>query len=97
MPRPTKPFLCKPAGMDYLWGGNRLRQEYGKDLPGNGLPWSPLAETWECSTHPDGPSTVEEVAGGAECGCAEDESRAGAQSGTLQGRGLDEVLRRNPE
>lgn len=53
MPRPTKPFLCKPAGMDYLWGGNRLNEEFGKEIA-----LSPLAETWECSTHPDGPSMV---------------------------------------
>ncbi len=50
---PAKPFLCKPAGKDYLWGGNRLNEEFGK-----GIALSRLAETWECSTHPDGPSTV---------------------------------------
>ena len=49
----NKPFLLKPAGKDYLWGGERLKSEFGKDLP-----LTPLAETWECSTHPDGPSTV---------------------------------------
>ena len=43
------PFLLSPAGKDYIWGGNRLRTEYNKEL---GL--DPLAETWECSTHPDG-------------------------------------------
>lgn len=47
------PFLLHPAGKDYLWGGMRLKTEYGKELP-----LSPLAETWECSTHPDGPSIV---------------------------------------
>ncbi|MBP3735982.1 MAG: mannose-6-phosphate isomerase, class I [Lachnospiraceae bacterium] len=49
----NKPFLLSPAGKDYLWGGDRLKTEYGKDLP-----LSPLAETWECSTHPDGLSVV---------------------------------------
>lgn len=49
----NKPFLLEPAGKDYLWGGNRLRKDFGKNLPQN-----PLAETWECSTHPDGPSIV---------------------------------------
>ncbi len=49
-----KPFLLKPAGKDYLWGGNRLHEEFGKQLP-----MFPLAETWECSTHPDGLSVVE--------------------------------------
>ena len=48
-----KPFLLAPAGKDYLWGGNRLKTDFAKDLP-----LSPLAETWECSTHPDGPSLV---------------------------------------
>lgn len=48
-----EPLLLSPAGKDYLWGGTRLKEEYGKDLP-----LTPLAETWECSVHPDGPSTV---------------------------------------
>ena len=47
------PFLLRPAGKDYLWGGNRLRDDFSKDMEE-----SPLAETWECSTHPDGPSIV---------------------------------------
>lgn len=47
------PFLLRPAGKDYLWGGSRLREEFNKDID-----MSPLAETWECSTHPDGPSVV---------------------------------------
>lgn len=49
----SKPFLLKPAGKDYLWGGTRLNDEFAK-----GIPLDPLAETWECSTHPDGPSVV---------------------------------------
>lgn len=47
------PFLLRPAGKAYLWGGRRLKDDYGKELD-----MAPLAETWECSTHPDGPSTV---------------------------------------
>ena len=47
----NRPFLLKPAGKDYLWGGNRLNDDFTK-----GIPLSPLAVTWECSTHPDGPS-----------------------------------------
>lgn len=42
-----------PTGKDYLWGGTRLCEEYGKKIDLN-----PLAETWECSVHPDGPSYV---------------------------------------
>ena len=45
------PFLLAPAYKDYIWGGDRLKKEYGKKT---GL--SPLAESWECSTHPDGVS-----------------------------------------
>ena len=49
----NKPFLLKPAAKDYLWGGSRLNDDFGKAIP-----VSPLAETWECSTHPDGQSIV---------------------------------------
>lgn len=48
-----RPFLLTPAAKDYLWGGSRLNDDFGK-----GIPVSPLAETWECSTHPDGESLV---------------------------------------
>lgn len=47
------PLLLRPSGKDYLWGGNRLNDEFEKQMR-----ISPLAETWECSTHPDGPSYV---------------------------------------
>lgn len=50
----NKPFLLSPVGKDYLWGGNRLKSEYGKEE----LLEEPLAESWECSTHPDGQSIV---------------------------------------
>ena len=48
-----EPMLLYPSGKDYLWGGSRLKTEYGKDLA-----LEPLAETWECSAHPDGPSRI---------------------------------------
>ena len=47
------PFLLQPAAKDYLWGGSRLNDDFGKTIPA-----FPLAETWECSTHPDGLSVV---------------------------------------
>lgn len=47
------PLLLRPSGKDYLWGGSRLNDEFEK-----GINLSPVAETWECSTHPDGPSYV---------------------------------------
>ena len=46
-------MICKlrPACKSYIWGGRRLIEEYGKgDGAGN------LAESWELSCHPDGPS-----------------------------------------
>lgn len=45
------PFLLQPAVKASIWGGRRLKDEYGKRSEVN-----PLAETWECSTHPDGES-----------------------------------------
>lgn len=42
-----------PAYKDYLWGGTRLREQYGKSTD-----LSTVAETWECSTHPEGLSLV---------------------------------------
>lgn len=49
-----QPFLLRPACKDYLWGGSRLRDEFGKDYGVH-----PLAETWECSTHPAGVSIID--------------------------------------
>lgn len=51
--RYRKPFLLHPSGKDSLWGGQRLNTEFEKQIDLN-----PLAETWECSTHPEGPSFV---------------------------------------
>ena len=48
-----QPFLLEPSAKDYLWGGTRLNDDFGK-----GISLIPLAETWECSTHPDGESHV---------------------------------------
>ena len=46
-------MMLRPSGKDYLWGGRRLNDEFAKNID-----MSPLAETWECSTHPDGPSYI---------------------------------------
>lgn len=43
----------EPSGKEYLWGGHRLAEEYGKKSGGN-----VLAETWELSCHPDGPCYI---------------------------------------
>ncbi len=53
MQNKNKPLLLRPSGKDYLWGGSRLNDEFEKNID-----MDPLAETWECSTHPDGPSYV---------------------------------------
>ena len=46
-------FKLKPALKDYLWGGTRLKTDFGfeSDLP-------VVAEAWSFSCHPDGESTV---------------------------------------
>ena len=38
---------------DYIWGGNRLREEYGKQLDSDRI-----AESWELSCHKDGQSVI---------------------------------------
>ncbi len=44
----------KAATKDYIWGGNRLREEFGKKSNSQRL-----AESWELSCHPDGMSTID--------------------------------------
>lgn len=39
---------------DYIWGGNRLREEYGKKLDSD-----KIAESWELSCHKDGQSVID--------------------------------------
>ncbi len=49
-----------PAYKDYLWGGIKLKEHYGKVFDGD-----ILAESWELSCHPDGESII---ASGASAG-----------------------------
>ena len=42
-----------PAFKDYLWGGTKLRDIYGKECD-----FDTIAESWELSAHPDGNSVV---------------------------------------
>ncbi len=42
-----------PEGKDYLWGGTKLKEQFGKKYNGE-----KLAETWELSCHPDGLSKI---------------------------------------
>ena len=44
-----------PSYKDYIWGGHRLVEEYHKKYEGD-----ILAESWELSCHPDGPSYLAE-------------------------------------
>lgn len=45
----------RPSFKDYLWGGTRLRDDFGKDCD-----FDKVAESWELSCHKDGPSYVAE-------------------------------------
>ena len=38
-----------PSYKDYLWGGTKLREDYGKSST-----CEKVAESWEISCHPDG-------------------------------------------
>ena len=48
-----QPFTLNPIYKDYLWGGTRLRDEWGRrtDL-------DVVAESWELSAHPAGDATA---------------------------------------
>lgn len=48
-----KPMKLTPAYANYLWGGERLKTEYGKESE-----LTPLAESWEISCHSNGPTTI---------------------------------------
>lgn len=47
------PLKLIPPLKDYLWGGQRLKTEYGKQTT-----LDPLAESWELSCHVDGSSVI---------------------------------------
>ncbi|MCR5617442.1 MAG: class I mannose-6-phosphate isomerase [Clostridiales bacterium] len=46
-------YKLRPACKDYIWGGTKLREEYGIDEPGDRV-----AEAWVLSCHQDGPSVI---------------------------------------
>ena len=48
-----RPLLLSPAFKDYIWGGERLKRDWGKRTE-----MSPLAESWELSCHEAGPSVI---------------------------------------
>ncbi len=43
----------QPVCKDYIWGGTKLRDKYGKKCD-----FEKVAESWELSCHKDGPSTI---------------------------------------
>jgi mannose-6-phosphate isomerase len=47
------PILLKPAYKDYIWGGTRIAERYGRDVP-----LSVCAESWEIADRPEGMGTV---------------------------------------
>lgn len=47
------PMLMNSVFKDYLWGGTRLRDEYGKQTA-----LDPVAESWELSCHRDGLTVI---------------------------------------
>ncbi len=50
---PLYPLLFRHVYRDYLWGGSRIAERFGRaDAPER------CAESWEISPHPDGPSVV---------------------------------------
>jgi len=46
-------FLLEPAIKETIWGGNKLKEKYGKKS--NTIN---IAESWECSVHPSGLSKI---------------------------------------
>ena len=44
-----EPLKLRPAFQDYIWGGTRLREEFGKESDAERI-----AESWELSCHPAG-------------------------------------------
>lgn len=48
-----EPLKLRPAFQNYIWGGTRLRREFGK-ISGTDR----IAESWELSCHPAGQTTI---------------------------------------
>ncbi|MBR5681811.1 MAG: class I mannose-6-phosphate isomerase [Ruminococcus sp.] len=49
-----RPFLLKAPIKDYIWGGTKLREIFGKESE-----LERLAESWELSCHPDGECIID--------------------------------------
>ena len=53
-----EPLKLRPAFQDYIWGGTRLREEFGKQAE-----LERIAESWELSCHPSGESVIMNTVG----------------------------------
>lgn len=51
---PRRPYRLLPYEKSAIWGGSRLAEKYGK-----GESMNQIAETWECSVHPNGRSLID--------------------------------------
>lgn len=50
----NEPIFLKPVLQERIWGGKKLRTEYGYDIPSD-----KTGEAWVISAHPNGPSVIE--------------------------------------
>jgi mannose-6-phosphate isomerase len=48
------PLIFEPVFKQYIWGGQKLRTQYGRQQ----APPGPIAESWEIAAHPNGVSKV---------------------------------------
>ena len=53
---PEQPLVFRPLPMERVWGGQRLRELFGKDFPAD----RPVGESWEVADRPDAVSCVAE-------------------------------------
>ncbi len=51
-----KPLKMTPVFKDYLWGGNKLKDRFGKQSP-----YEKTAESWEIASHKNGESTYDGI------------------------------------
>ena len=49
----SQPLFLKPYFQEKIWGGRRLKEVYGYDIPSDHT-----GECWAISAHKHGPSTV---------------------------------------
>ena len=50
---PNYPLLLRPVSKEIIWGGTRLKNDYGKTAP-----FDKIAESWELTVRPDEKSII---------------------------------------